>query len=124
MHCISLSSLCLKQTLTFSQSTAWELRVAAERCHVSEDPNVRKQRPPSLTQLSRTQGRCHGKEKPAAQQMHNDTCNSRATDVAPQDRAMRTAQTRRQREGRGTSKCIPQSFTSPFPGGLASHTHK
>ncbi|RNC34368.1 hypothetical protein TcCL_Unassigned02842 [Trypanosoma cruzi] len=36
---------------------------------------------------------------------------------------MRTANTRPQREGRGTSKCIPQSFTSPFPGGLASHTH-
>ncbi|RNC36488.1 hypothetical protein TcCL_Unassigned00538 [Trypanosoma cruzi] len=76
MHCISLSSFCLEQTLTPSQSTAWELREATEWCHVSEDPNVRKQRPPSLPHksplpsLSRTQGRCHVEEKPAAQHMH------------------------------------------------------
>ncbi|RNF10604.1 hypothetical protein TcG_09471 [Trypanosoma cruzi] len=32
-HCILLSSLCLERTLTSSQSTAWVLREAANRCH-------------------------------------------------------------------------------------------
>ncbi|RNC34369.1 hypothetical protein TcCL_Unassigned02843, partial [Trypanosoma cruzi] len=36
MHCISLSSLYMKQTLKSSQYTAWELREAAERCHFCE----------------------------------------------------------------------------------------
>ncbi|RNC46981.1 hypothetical protein TcCL_NonESM03107 [Trypanosoma cruzi] len=83
MHCILLSSFCLEQTLTFSRSTAWELREAAEWCHVSEDPNVRKQRPPSLPHtsplpsLSRTQWRCHGEEKPAAQRKYEGSKKQR-----------------------------------------------
>ncbi|RNC39286.1 hypothetical protein TcCL_NonESM11379 [Trypanosoma cruzi] len=117
MHCISFSSLCMKQTLTPSQSTAWELREAAEWCHVPEDPNVRKQRPPSLPHksplpsLSRTQGRCHGEEKPNA---NPRAANSNAIGVAPQDRAMRTAQTRRQREGRAhtSTYCSPLLLTA------------
>ncbi|RNC46983.1 hypothetical protein TcCL_NonESM03109 [Trypanosoma cruzi] len=120
MHCIL--SFCLEQTLTFSRSTAWELREAAEWCHVSEDPNVRKQRPPSLPHksslpsLSRTQGRCHVEGKPAAQHMHRDTHNSRAINVAPQGIAMRTAHTQKQGKRDGASpnpRCSPLLLSSP-----------
>ncbi|RNC51817.1 hypothetical protein TcCL_ESM11030 [Trypanosoma cruzi] len=101
-HCILLSSLCLDQTLTSSQSTAWCCKRLPSGATCVKDAKVGKQRPRSLHHtsplppLSRTQGRCHGEEKPAAQRMHEGTCNSNAIHIAPQQRAMRTAKTRRQ----------------------------
>ncbi|RNF00756.1 hypothetical protein TcG_11867 [Trypanosoma cruzi] len=106
MHCISLSSLSMRQALTSSQSTAWCCKRLPSSATCVEDANVRKQRPRSLHHtspippLSRTKGRCHGEEKPAAQRIHEGTCNSNAIHAAPHDSAMRTADTRPQRKKR------------------------
>ncbi|RNC32046.1 hypothetical protein TcCL_Unassigned05388 [Trypanosoma cruzi] len=64
---------------------------------------------------------------------HN-ACRGNAIHFAPQDSAMRTAHTWRQREGQGAYNSTALRCTSPFPdrlelrptagsGGLASHTH-
>ncbi|RNC36632.1 hypothetical protein TcCL_Unassigned00390, partial [Trypanosoma cruzi] len=120
----------LEQTLTFSQSTARELREAAEWCHVSEDPNVRKQRPPSLPHksplpsLSRTQGRCHGEEKPAAQHMHK--AYAERTSSTSHRRIEPCAQHKhggKERDGHIQVNTAVLHFSLPRRVGIASHTH-
>ncbi|RNC37881.1 hypothetical protein TcCL_NonESM12932 [Trypanosoma cruzi] len=79
--------------------------------------------PPSVQQL-RVRHFTHDRRNATAAQHAQGHMQCRAAiHVAPQDIAMRTAQTRRQQEERDAYKNIPQPFTSLFPSGLASHTH-
>ncbi|ESS57137.1 hypothetical protein TCDM_12433 [Trypanosoma cruzi Dm28c] len=64
-----------------------------------------------------------GKRSPPHNTYKTGTSGSNAIHVAPQDSAMRTAHTRRQRGRRDASNSMAQSFTSLFPDGLASHIH-
>ncbi|ESS60256.1 hypothetical protein TCDM_12186 [Trypanosoma cruzi Dm28c] len=106
MHCISLSSLSMRHTfhpLNPRLGAARDCRVVlrvwkTQMCGNNGHPHsiIHLHFPP----LSRTKGRCHGEEKPAAQRIHEGTCNSNAIHAAPHDSAMRTADTRPQRKKR------------------------
>ncbi|KAF5216114.1 hypothetical protein ECC02_011150 [Trypanosoma cruzi] len=126
MHCSMFSSLCLEQTHSSPQSTAWELREAAERCQLCGRSRCAETmatlahsltHPHSLHSPTQKNG-VMGKGSPP----HNARIRN-AIHVAPQDKAMRTAHTRWQQEGRGASNSTALSFTSLFSNGLASHTH-
>ncbi|RNC43866.1 hypothetical protein TcCL_NonESM06431 [Trypanosoma cruzi] len=122
MHCISVSSLCLEQTLTPLDPRPGCCERLPRGATFVEEANVRKQRPPSLPQtspLAHTKGRCHGKGKSAAQCLHKSMLSSNAIHVALQQRALRTTHKRQQRERRGTSKVTALFFTSHRRDGLA-----
>ncbi|RNC41428.1 hypothetical protein TcCL_NonESM08987 [Trypanosoma cruzi] len=98
MHCISLSLLCLEQTHPLNPRPGaargcrvvprvWKTQMYENNGHPQTSP---------LPPLTRTQGRCHGEEKPNAQHAHKGTCKSNAIHVALQERSMRTAHTQPQ----------------------------